>query len=292
VNNCTGTVAAGQCTVALNTPGNRTLVATYASDANFNGSASVGTPHTVNSTTDLGITKTSNLSQVSTGLVQYTVVASNLGVVGVTGATVTDNLPAVITGATWTCTATGGATCTTPGTGNINQTVNLPAGSTVTYAISGNVSTSPLPGAFSNTATVASSVAVTDTNAANNSATVNDAVVLFRNGFEDGPGDRPIATLQSPQAGVTLTMPLAIGDVTRAAVDESSRDVELYQVGNELILVSARRLGGEAQVRVLLRDASGTWHGGGWANVLPQQLVSLTWSRDAAGTLKAGVQVE
>jgi hypothetical protein len=48
VNSCTGTVAAGQCNLALNTAGARTLTATYDGDANFNGSVSAGEPHTVN----------------------------------------------------------------------------------------------------------------------------------------------------------------------------------------------------------------------------------------------------
>ncbi|MEZ5426257.1 MAG: choice-of-anchor Q domain-containing protein [Pyrinomonadaceae bacterium] len=47
VNSCVGTVATGQCSLALNTAGNRTLTATYAGDANFNGSSSAGEPHTV-----------------------------------------------------------------------------------------------------------------------------------------------------------------------------------------------------------------------------------------------------
>ena len=48
VNSCTGTVAAGQCTITLTTIGARTLTATYAGDGNFNGSTSAGVPHTVN----------------------------------------------------------------------------------------------------------------------------------------------------------------------------------------------------------------------------------------------------
>jgi len=44
---CTGTVAAGQCTLTLTTVGSRTLTATYAGDANFNGSVSAGVSHTV-----------------------------------------------------------------------------------------------------------------------------------------------------------------------------------------------------------------------------------------------------
>ncbi|MBC7877497.1 MAG: sortase [Anaerolineales bacterium] len=47
VNNCVGTAAAGTCTLALATVGARTLTATYAGDANFNGSVSAGSAHTV-----------------------------------------------------------------------------------------------------------------------------------------------------------------------------------------------------------------------------------------------------
>ena len=46
VNNCTGTVAAGSCSLTLTTAGARTLTATYAGDANFNGSSGTAS-HTV-----------------------------------------------------------------------------------------------------------------------------------------------------------------------------------------------------------------------------------------------------
>ena len=46
-NSCTGTVAAGQCTVTLNPPGAKTLTATYTGDSDFQMSADTE-PHTVN----------------------------------------------------------------------------------------------------------------------------------------------------------------------------------------------------------------------------------------------------
>nr|MDQ3012786.1 putative Ig domain-containing protein [Acidobacteriota bacterium] len=45
---CTGTVAAGSCTITFNTLGARNLMATYAGDSNFNGSASAAAAHQVN----------------------------------------------------------------------------------------------------------------------------------------------------------------------------------------------------------------------------------------------------
>ena len=46
---CTGTVAAGSCSLTFTSPGAKTLTATYAGDLNFSGSTSPGEPHTVNS---------------------------------------------------------------------------------------------------------------------------------------------------------------------------------------------------------------------------------------------------
>ena len=48
VNSCSGTVAAGQCSLALTTFGNRTLTATYGGATLFNPSISAGEPHLVN----------------------------------------------------------------------------------------------------------------------------------------------------------------------------------------------------------------------------------------------------
>ena len=62
----------------------------------------------------------------------YTITASNAGPDPVTGGTVADTFPAVLT-CTWTCVGAGGGTCTASGSGNINDTVNLPVGASVTY---------------------------------------------------------------------------------------------------------------------------------------------------------------
>ena len=68
------------------------------------------------------------------GSVTYTIAASNAGPSNATGATVADTFPAALT-ATWTCVGAGGGTCTAAGSGNINDTVNLPAGGSVTYTV-------------------------------------------------------------------------------------------------------------------------------------------------------------
>jgi uncharacterized repeat protein (TIGR01451 family) len=92
---------------------------------------------------DLSITKTDGQSVASVGTpITYSIVVSNAGPGNVTGATVTDVLPAVILGATWTCAGAGGGTCTASGSGDINDSANLPVGGTVTYTLNGTVSQS------------------------------------------------------------------------------------------------------------------------------------------------------
>jgi uncharacterized repeat protein (TIGR01451 family) len=85
------------------------------------------------------------------GSLTYTITASNAGPSNATGATVADTLPAALTG-TWTCVGAGGGTAP-PRSGNINDTVNLPAGGSVTYTVSATISASAT-GSLSNTATV------------------------------------------------------------------------------------------------------------------------------------------
>ena len=108
--------------------------------------------------------------------VTYTITASNAGVSNAPGATVTDTFPAAISSDTWTCVGAGGGTCPVgSGSGNISAAVNLPAGGSVTYTVTANISASAT-GSLSNTATVAAPAGVTDPNPGNTSATDTDTL--------------------------------------------------------------------------------------------------------------------
>jgi uncharacterized repeat protein (TIGR01451 family) len=113
---------------------------------------------------DLSVTKVDNAGgssiTPSIGVVgpdtalTYTIVVSNTGNGLLTGATIADFFPADFTGATWTASQTGGASgFVTTGTGNIYETVNMPAGSTITYTVTGTVAPAAT-GSFTNTVTV------------------------------------------------------------------------------------------------------------------------------------------
>jgi uncharacterized repeat protein (TIGR01451 family) len=119
---------------------------------------------------DLAITKTDGIASGQIGQASvYTIVVSNAGPSDAIGATVADAFPAGFAGATWTCVGAGGGTCTAAGAGNLADLVNLPAGGSVTYTVSGTLAGAP--GLLSNTATVTAPGGTTDPNAGNNSAT-------------------------------------------------------------------------------------------------------------------------
>lgn len=76
-NSCTGTVAAGQCSLFLNNAGVRTLTATYNGDANYNGDVSPGVPHTVLPITSAGVSVSGRvLSTQNTGVFRAQVVVT------------------------------------------------------------------------------------------------------------------------------------------------------------------------------------------------------------------------
>ncbi len=125
---------------------------------------------------DLSITKTDGVTDVvAGGPVSYTIVAGNVGPDPAIGATVTDTLPAILSGVAWTCAAAGGATCAASGSGNLATAVDLPMGGTATFTVNATLSAAAT-GNLVNTASVATPAGVGDPNAANNSATDTDTI--------------------------------------------------------------------------------------------------------------------
>ncbi|MET8982596.1 glycine-rich protein [Streptomyces sp. NPDC004539] len=115
--------------------------------------------------TKLSVTKTASPNPYVPGSrVTYTVTVSNAGPAPAPSATITDTVPAGLTGTTWNCAAGTGSSCgTASGTGNsLNTTATIAANSTVTYTITGTTSPSATA-TLSNTATVTPPSGVNDT---------------------------------------------------------------------------------------------------------------------------------
>ena len=157
-----------------------------ADGADPNGSSS-GRSYVVfgRSSRDLAVSKSNGAAFVDAGLpTTWFIDVANVGAADIAGATLSDPVPTGVTGATWTCTAFGGAVCANPsGSGGISENVDLPAGASLLYEFTATV-TATEPGSVSNTATITLAAGQTDANPADNSATDTDPVGLFIDGFE------------------------------------------------------------------------------------------------------------
>jgi uncharacterized repeat protein (TIGR01451 family) len=158
------------------TPANGTI-----DTAGGNNNATVDTQ--VQSSADLKITKTNNVSSVTAGsATTYQIVVTNLGPSTATGASIIDSLPGALTNANWTCVAAGtAATCGAPsGSGSISTTANLGLNATATFTVTATVNATAT-GTLSNTAIVNSPGATPDPATGNNSATDADPITLAGN---------------------------------------------------------------------------------------------------------------
>jgi uncharacterized repeat protein (TIGR01451 family) len=126
---------------------------------------------------DLSITKNDGQESVNQGAAaNYTIVVTNGGPNAVSGATVTDTLPASLTVGSWSCVASAGSSCTAGGSGNNRSgTVTLLNGGSATFTANTTLSATAT-GNLVNTATVAIPGGMTDPNVGNNSATDTDSI--------------------------------------------------------------------------------------------------------------------
>ncbi|MEO7430979.1 MAG: DUF11 domain-containing protein [Dokdonella sp.] len=122
------------------------------------------------------------------GTLQYTITIGNSGPASAPGTTVVDTFSSAFTGITWVCAPSGGASCTTSGSGNIIDTANLPSGSQAVYTVNGTVGANA-NGTLSNSATAVVHAPVTDPDSTNNTASLDlePAVsdMIFADGFEN-----------------------------------------------------------------------------------------------------------
>jgi uncharacterized repeat protein (TIGR01451 family) len=130
---------------------------------------------------DLAITKTDGVTSVSAGqTTTYTITVTNAGPASAPSARVVDTFdPAVFTGVTWTCAASGTSSCTATGsqTGNIDTlvTLNPGAANAVVFTAQATI-VATATGQAENTATVATTAGEGDPNETNNSATDSDTI--------------------------------------------------------------------------------------------------------------------
>jgi hypothetical protein len=163
--------------------------------------------------------------------VTYTITVTNSSSVGEKGITVTDTFPAALTDVTWTATATAGSQPgAAGGSGNINDTVTLAAGGTITYNVTATVPAGAREGPLANTATVTAPTGLSDPTPADNSATASiDVIGIHLLAAGSDAGGPPIVNVYDATHGYTQKFsftaysPFFLGGV-RVAVGDINGD--------------------------------------------------------------------
>ena len=176
---------------------------------------------------DLFILKRASSTFTPGGTVSYIVTAGNKGPTSVTGATITDTLPAGLSNATWTATYNGGSTGPTSGTGSISATVNLVDKGVATFRITATADADfPLNQTLTNTATVAGPAGIPDPNPDDNQATVTstpaaltDLSVTKTDGQTQYVPGKPVTyTITVSNAGPSFASQAAVVDTLDPAI--------------------------------------------------------------------------
>jgi len=225
----TGTIASSATGTLANTA--TAAAGAGASDPNP-GNNSATDSDTLTPETDLGILKSdSATTEVPGTTVTYVLSITSVGPSNAVGASVVDTFPATITGVTWTCSSFGGATCTAAGSGNISDTASLPAGSGLTYVVTGTIAASAT-GSLSNTATIAAGPGAIDPQLSNNSSTDTDSLVpstdlrISKDDSADPPpaGQDLVYTITVENLGPSNATGVAVNDPLPAEVTYVSDD--------------------------------------------------------------------
>jgi uncharacterized repeat protein (TIGR01451 family) len=164
---------------------------------------------------DLAVVKDDGVATATSGgTVTYTITVTNTGPSDALGVSVADTFPGVVTSVSWTCAAGAGAQCgAASGSGNIQQTVNVPVGGTAVYQATATVS-SAATGLLVNTASVAPPAGIVDPVPANNSE--GDTDTLARSA-DLAVTKTTALTIATPGEPVTYTITVTNGGLSDAA---------------------------------------------------------------------------
>ena len=239
----------GSCTVSGATVDARGFARPYdvpeVTDADDGCDAGAYEFHQSDTYADVGVSKSNGAeTAVPGGTVVYTLFAWNAGPATATGVGLVDALPAALA-CEWSSVGSGGASGNTAsGSGDLDETLFLPAGASVTYSVDCDVAPDAT-GTLINTAIITADQ--TDDNAANDSATDTDTLVpsadlsleLSADPLDAVPGEETVllATLSndgpstSNGSQISATLPAGLTFVSSSECGHQNGDI-LCPVGD------------------------------------------------------------
>ena len=245
-------------------------------------------------TADLALSLTDNRGFAQLGdSLDYVINVDNSAGPSTVSATVSDTLPAQLTGGSWVCVASGGATCNNGSGNTLNDNVTLPAGSAVAYVYSATVQGEDGNGQVANSASVAVTGGGSDPVPGNNAASDFDYVVIFRDGFEVTTLATPLAGLDTSASPVEATLLVdrslldQLGIVPTAVAEARTAE------GAPLFSFELARFGDAVYLRTVLRGADGAAERGAWQSMdTALRIIDFAWQSASAAASDGSLSVD
>ncbi|WP_257387372.1 beta strand repeat-containing protein [Tahibacter caeni] len=283
------------CSIAINASGSLSNTATVATPAGVTdptpGNNSATDTDTLFTAADVSVTVNDGRNYVQVGdSLNYTIEVSNAGP-STALASVSDTLPALLSGGSWVCSGTTGVTCAN-GTGNtLSDNATVPSGGKATYVYSATVASAGSD-LLDNTAS-ASLTTGTDPVPANNSATDHDVVVFFRNGFEGaqlivaGAGTLGGSDFVTAQLRIDAGLSGSLSIVPVEVAHGRGAD------GKLLFTLELARFGNDIAVRSITRDAQGLSQRSAWQAIdTSQRMLRFAWQSASGGEANGYLNIE
>ena len=248
----------------------------YANDP-ASGNNSKTDTDTIGVQANLAVTLTDNRNFVQLGdVLDYIIEVTNPSGPSTAVASVSDTLPAQLSGGSWICTETGSAVCNN-GSGNaLSDTATIPVGGKAAYTYSATVQSAGVADQLLNTAS-ASLTLGSDPVSGNNSASDTDIVVIFRDGFEGAQTlqasvNSAGAEFVTAKLGVDAGLLSHLSSVPVTVASGHSVD------GKRLFSLDLARFGGDIALRTVTTDVHGRNEISPWRTVdLKQHLLEFAW---------------
>ena len=211
----------------------------------------------------------------------YVIVISNEGSSDAIGAQVTAQLPSELDAATadWTCVPGGAASCGGPGTGDLNDAADLPAGASVFYVLEAEV-IGGSGGSIELQAEVSLGGATASGSDSTNVAISEDGI--FSDRFEAPQASNAVRFDSArEQASVWLQFANRLTGGLPPRVILRGENA----AGDNVLRVRAIRAGQQLLVRLSVRDSNGNWQRAAWQPVTSTERLLAVDYNAATGTL-------
>ncbi|MGH8042112.1 MAG: MBG domain-containing protein, partial [Rudaea sp.] len=255
--------------------GSYSVVATV-TDPNYTGSASATLTINAAAAPDIKVSISSDRSYVQYGkLLTYTILVQNVGNADAASVVTDAALPATLVNGNWTCVGSVGSTCgAASGSGDLHDTAVVLQSGVLVYTLTATVNDDPslTTDQIAITATATVNGAPADSNLANNTATANTQIVIFRDGFETGGDGAQESSaehilMSSMNAESTLSLDSAQAPQTQNLPQIWLRGVDAS--GRNVFRIDSLRIGSLQLMRLAVSDANGNLVPGAWLQAQP-----------------------